>query len=109
MYTVSEVGSVEDKYGERVCERLGHILEATIDEQRNPDKTKPDGVIMVDRTEIPCMFIELKQDFGEGTCDATSPASLSMRWSMVCYYNWNHLDREKCVESQPRSCTRVHN
>jgi len=83
MHTVSEVGPLENTLGQRIRDGLSNILDATVRKHRNPDNTKPDGVIKVDGTEIPCMIMELKRELGEGGCDPSSQASLSMRRSWI--------------------------
>ncbi len=89
MHTVSEVGPLENTLGQRVCERLSNILDAMVFKHRNPDNMRPNGVIKVDGTEIPCMIMKVKQKLREGGCDPSLQASVGMRQSwidnMVCY------------------------
>ncbi|KAI0245532.1 hypothetical protein BJV78DRAFT_1262434 [Lactifluus subvellereus] len=96
MYFLSEIRP-ETSYGDRIRQQLGHILGAPILKYENPDGTKPDGVITVefeDHTCIPCVFIELKREFGEGGCDPTSQVSLSMRCSWI--HETREVWHEKC-------------
>jgi len=83
MHTVSEVGPLENTLGQRIRDGLSNILDATVRKHRNPDNTKTDGVIMVDDTKIPCVFMEVKREIREGGCDPSSQASLSMRRSWI--------------------------
>jgi hypothetical protein len=97
MSYASVVRQSEDRYGEGLRHRLGHILDAPVHEDRNPDNTKPDGVIKVKLGDIhvPYVFLELKREIGEGGCDPTSQVSLSMRRSWIhasVGYNRNYLE-----------------
>jgi hypothetical protein len=58
---------------------------ATFYEERNPDNSKPDGVITVDLDDyrIPIVFVEVKREVGEGGCDPSAQVSLSMRRSWI--------------------------
>jgi hypothetical protein len=100
MYYVSEVRQTEDRYREGFRQKLSQILAAPIHEEQNPDNTKPDGVIMVQLgdTCIPYVFIELKRELGEGGCDPTSQASLTMRRSWIhASVSYNRIDIEPHV------------
>ena len=95
MCSLSMVHKVEDNYGPKLCEGLSHILKATIEVKPNPDNSKPDGVIMIDRTSTPCMFMELKREIGEGGSDPSYQVGLAMRRSWIhssVGYNCIHLD-----------------
>lgn len=97
MLTLSCIYTQKDDYSGMVCESIGNILGTTILEVQNPDNTRPDGIIIVDvgNTCTPYMFMELKREAGEGGCDPTSQASLSMRHSWnhdLVGYNHIHLD-----------------
>jgi hypothetical protein len=95
--TLSRINRQEDDIRGKTREDIGHILGTPILEVQNPDGTRPDGVIMVElgKTSIPYAFLELKREIGEGGCDPTSQASLSMRRSWIhdeVGYNRIHLD-----------------
>jgi hypothetical protein len=85
MHTLSCINRQEDDIRRKAHENIGHILGTPILEVQNPDNTRPDGVIMVElgKTSIPYVFLELKREIGEGGCDPTSQASLSMKCSWV--------------------------
>ncbi|KAF8803065.1 hypothetical protein BYT27DRAFT_7260401 [Phlegmacium glaucopus] len=69
MYFVSEVGRMEDRHdghNEGLCKRLGHVLQAGVHAEPNPDGTKFDG-----------------QELGEGGCNPTTQVCLSMKRSWI--------------------------
>ena len=81
MKTLSNIHWKEDTYREKVREGISRILGTPILEVSNPDNTRPDSIIMgeLDDISFPCAFFELKREAGEGGCDPTSQASLSMK------------------------------
>jgi hypothetical protein len=83
MHTLSCINRQEADIRRKARENIGHILGTPILEVQNPDNTRPDGVIMVElgKTSIPYVFLELKREIGEGGCDPTSQASLSIKCS----------------------------
>lgn len=84
MHTLSLIRTAEEKYGEIVRASISEVLGETVLEVPNPDGSRPDGVIMInDNTDIPCVVIEMKREMGEGGCDPTSQAALSMRRSWI--------------------------
>jgi hypothetical protein len=85
MESVSTVFKSEDEYGDILRSKLGKILGTTIYQEPNPDRSKPDGVVManLDDSSIPFVFLELKREVGEGGSDPTIQASLSMRRSWI--------------------------
>lgn len=82
MVTLAEICRPEE-YCVRLCKYSGLILDGHIERESDPDGAKPDGVIMVDRhsIRIPCVFIEMKGEIGEGNGDPSFQVSLAMRRS----------------------------
>jgi len=112
MYELSDICLPEDRYSERLWRNLGEVLNADIEEEANPDKSKPDGVIMVDggSIQIPCVFLEMKREIGEGGCDPSSQGGLSMRQSWIHReVSYERVDVDKECDwwtDRDRSCGR---
>lgn len=83
MCTLSEVFREEDSYRNTLRDKLGSFLNATIEATPNPDKSKPDGVIMINGTGTPCVFMEWKREIGEGGSDPSYQVGLSMKRSWI--------------------------
>ena len=88
MYFASEVGRMEDRHdgrNEGLRERLRRILQTEVHEEPNTDGTIPDGIItlQIDDARIAFLILELKQELGEGGCDPTTQAGLSMKRSWI--------------------------
>lgn len=103
MYFASEVGRLEDQNNEGLRHRLRCILQADVHDEPNPDGTKPDGVVtlQIGDARIAYLVIELKRELGEGGCDPSLQAGLSMKRSWIdpsVSHNRIHLD----LMSDPR-------
>lgn len=85
MQYASKVGRSETHYSEGLRTRLRKILHADVHEEPNPDRSIPDGVVTLNigDSRITSVVIELKREMGEGGCDPTLQASLSMRRSWI--------------------------
>jgi hypothetical protein len=85
MRFASEVHRPEDNYGDGLRRHLTRILRITIHQDPNPDGSRPDGIISaeLDGDKFPFVFIELKREIGEGGCDPTTQAGVSMRRSWI--------------------------
>jgi len=100
MYFASEVGRIEERHGghnEGLRKRLRRILQAEVHEEPNSDGTKPDGIItlQIGDARIAFLVLELKRELGEGGCDPTTQAGLSMKPSWIdpsVSNNHIHLD-----------------
>jgi len=88
MHYAAEVGRVEERsggYNEGLRRLLRRILQADVHEERNPDTTAADGVVMlqIGDIRIASLVIELKRELGEGGCDPSLQAGLSMKRSWI--------------------------
>ena len=96
----AEVGRVEEgngRYNEGLRERLRRILQLDIHVEPNLDATSADGVItlQVGDARIAFLILELKRELGEGGCDPSLQAGLSMKRSWInpsVSNNHIHLD-----------------
>lgn len=84
----SQVGLKEEGtrgYNQQVRKRLRKILKADLHEEPNPDGTRPDGVVTLQRDDarIAYLILELKRELGDGGCDPTTQAGLSMKRSWI--------------------------
>jgi len=80
MHFLSTIGK-EAERNPRIRASLSKILQAKIHELPNHDNTSADGIHLceVDGVYIPFFIKELKREFGEGGCDASLQAGISMR------------------------------
>ena len=100
MYFASEVGRMEEgQHGlnEGLRKRLRRILQAGVHVEPNNDGTKADGVItlQIGDERIVFLILELKRELGEGGCDPTTQAGLSLKRSWIEHtvgYNRLRLD-----------------
>ena len=88
MYFASEVGRKEDRHdghNDGLRELLRRILQAEVHEESNDDGTRPDGIItlQIGDARIAFLILELKRELGEGGCDPTIQAGLSMKHSWI--------------------------
>jgi hypothetical protein len=88
MYFASEVGRKEEGQGgfnEGLRKRLRRILQAEVHVEPNDDGTEADGVItlQIGDDRIKFLILELKREVGEGGCDPTTQAGLSMKRSWI--------------------------
>ena len=95
MYNAGELQS-EDTYRGRLLPLLGRILDTGISVHPLPDKSQPDGVVMLEvcGSLLPYMILEVKREMGEGG-DPTTQAGLYMRRSWIHHsvgYNRVYLD-----------------
>jgi hypothetical protein len=88
MYYASEVGRIKE--GQRgfntgLRKHLRRILQAEVHVEKNDDMTEADGVItlQIGDDRIMFMILELKRELGEGGCDLTTQAGLSMKRSWI--------------------------
>jgi len=109
MYYAAEVGRVEegkDGYNEGLHERLRHILQDDVHVEPNLDATSADGVItlQVGDAHIAFLILELKRELGEGGCDPSLQAGLSMKrsWIIPSVSN-NHIHLDLMSDSQVES------
>jgi hypothetical protein len=80
MSNLCEINPAEPPYGAMLRHYLRKILGVTILEEQF-DGCKPDGTVMVQAgsARVPILITELKREFGEGGCDASSQVSIAMR------------------------------
>lgn len=88
MYFASEVGRKEegqDGLNEGLRKCLRRILQAEVHVEPNGDGTEADGVItlQIGDVRIMLLILELKRELGEGGCDPTTQAGLSMKRSWI--------------------------
>ena len=110
MYYAAEVGRVEEEgkggYNEGLCERLRHIVQDDVHLEPNSDATSADGVItlQVSDARIVFLILELKRELGEGGCDPSLQAGLSMKrsWINPSVSN-NHIHLDLMSDSQVES------
>jgi hypothetical protein len=96
----AEVGRVEEGnggYNEGLRGRLRRILQLDVHVEPNLDATSADGVItlQVGDARIAFLILELKRELGEGGCDPSLQAGLSMKRSWInpsVSNNHIHLD-----------------
>jgi hypothetical protein len=85
MSEMDEINPKETPYNVMLRQHLSKILGVTIREEQYPDGSKPDGTVTVETcgVRVPFLIAELKREFGEGGCDASSQVSIAMRrfWS----------------------------
>ena len=105
MYFASEVGRKElGQYGlnEGLRKRLRRILQAEVHVEPNDDRTEADGVItlQIGDDRIKFLILELKRELGEGGCDPTTQAGLSMKRSWIePFVGYNRLRLDHMSDS----------
>ena len=105
MYFALVVGRIEEgqsglNQGLRM--RLRRILQAEVHVEPNDDGTKADGVItlQIGDGRIMYLILELKRELGEGGCDPTTQAGLSMKRSWIePSVGYNHLRLDHMSDS----------
>lgn len=85
MHLLSSIGDQESARNCSILNHLSEMLEIGEFEISNQDTSKPDGIsaIRVDGVYIPLFLLELQEEFGEGGCDPSTQAGLSMRRSWI--------------------------
>lgn len=68
-----------------IRKKLRKILQLPVHEEPNTDRTSADGVhmISVGDVRIPLLIVELKRELGDGGCDPTTQAGITMRRSWI--------------------------
>ncbi|TFK31382.1 hypothetical protein BDQ12DRAFT_694237, partial [Crucibulum laeve] len=96
MQLASEIWDNEREYALKIRAKLSEVLRVSLSKEENADQTSADGVysFTLGYMRIPIFIMELKKEYGEGGCDASTQAGLSMKRS------WLQVDRtsmrEKC-------------
>lgn len=85
MHLASAIYTKESIYASELCEKLSHILGVSLSKEENTDKTAADGVyvVVLKYKRIPIFILEFKREYGEGSCDASTQAGLSMKRSWI--------------------------
>jgi len=85
MCLLSEIGRSEAQNNEEIRKRLRRILKGEVHEEPNPDRTNPDGVIVLQIGDVRIMILlmEFKRELGEGGSDPSHQAGLSMKHSWL--------------------------
>jgi hypothetical protein len=85
MHLLSVIDTLEPKPNAEIRTKLTEILGLDVHEEPNVDKSSADGVHMfiVDQMRLPLLIVELKRELGDGGCDPSTQAGLSMRRSWI--------------------------
>ena len=85
MHLVSQIYADETSYANEIRSKLADILGVSLTQEINEDKTSADGVyvVVVENKRIPILILEFKREIGEGGCDASTQAGLSMKRSWI--------------------------
>ena len=79
------VGEAEIARNAEIRKILSRILQLPVHEEPNTDRTSADGVhvLVVGDVRIPLLIMELKRELGEGGCDPSTQAGITMRRSWI--------------------------
>lgn len=85
MHVLSAIGTSESQRNPEIRKKLSEIMGLDIRVESNNDGTSADGVVIyiVNNIHIPLLIAEFKREMGDGGCDPSTQAGMTMRRSWI--------------------------